>query len=67
MTGRDLKAWRVKLVGDNRGAVRTMAEKLETPKRTYLNWEAQRGSIPGVAGVAIQALVRLSEIDEITG
>lgn len=67
MTGRDLKALRVKLVGDSRGAVRTMAEKLETPKRTYLNWEAQQGSIPGVAGVAVQALVRLSEIDEITG
>lgn len=52
MTGRDLKAARIKLVGDHRGAVKIMAEKLETAYRTYQSWEATKGSIPGVAGVA---------------
>lgn len=67
MIGRDLIAARVKLVGDHRGAVRTMAEKLETPKRTYQGWEARKGGIPGAAGIAVSSLLQLAEIDAMTG
>jgi len=66
MIGRDLKAARMKLVGDHRGAVKTMAEKLETPYRTYPSWEARKGSIPGVAAVAVKGLLKLLEIDQKT-
>lgn len=64
MTGRDLKAARIKLVGDRRGAVKTMSEKLETPYRTYQAWEALTGAIPGVAGAAVKALLKLFENDQ---
>ena len=64
MTGRDLKAARIKLVGDHRGAVKTMAQKLETAKRTYLDWEAKSGSVPGVVSVAVKSLLQLSEMAE---
>ena len=63
MTGRDLQMARGKLVGTGRGAVKRMAEKLETPYRTYQGWEASKGVIPGVAAVAVKALVTLAEID----
>lgn len=63
MTGRDLKVARGRLVGGGRGAVKTMAGKLETPYRTYQGWEACKGSIPGVASVAVKALMLLAEID----
>ena len=63
MTGRDLQIARGKLVGGGRGAVKTMAEKLETPYRTYQGWEARKGLIPGVASVAVKALLLLTEID----
>ena len=66
MTGRDLKAARTKLVGDHRGAVKTMAQKLETAKRTYLDWEARTGSIPGVASVAVTSLIKLTEMTELS-
>ena len=49
MTGRDLQMARGKLVGNRRGAVKLMAEKLETPYRTYQGWEASKGLIPGVS------------------
>lgn len=62
MTGRDLKAARIKLVGDKRGAVKTMADKLETAKRTYQGWEARKGSIPGIASVAVKGLIKLNQI-----
>jgi hypothetical protein len=64
MTGRDLRAARGKLVGNGRGAVKLMAEKLETPYRTYQGWEARKGLIPGVAGVAVKALIKLSDADQ---
>jgi|GEM_PF-2873003 len=64
MTGRDLKAIRIKLVGDARGAVKLMANKLETPYRTYQDWEAHSGSIPGVASVAIKSLEKLAQITQ---
>lgn len=63
MTGRDLQMARGKLVGNRRGAVKLMAEKLETPYRTYQGWEGAKGVIPGVAAVAVKALVKLAEID----
>ena len=63
MTGRDLTAARIKLVGDHRGAVKSMAQKLETPKRTYQGWEARKGSVPGVVSTAINALLLIAEID----
>jgi hypothetical protein len=62
MTGRDLKAVRIKLVGDGRGSVKLMANKLETAYRTYQDWEAKIGSIPGVAAVAVRSLEKLAEI-----
>lgn len=62
MTGRDLRVAREKLVGSSRGAVKTMAEKLETPYRTYQGWEGRKGLIPGVASVAVKALMLLAEI-----
>lgn len=65
MVGRDLKAIRIKLVGDTRGSVKLMANKLETPYRTYQDWEARQGSIPGVAAVAINSLKRLAEKSQI--
>lgn len=57
MTGRDLKIARGKLTGTGRGAVKIMAQKLETPYRTYQGWEAKAGQIPGIASVAISALL----------
>ena len=63
MTGRDLRAARTKLVGDHRGAVKNMAQKLETPKRTYQGWEARKGVVPGATSVAVKLLLRLAEID----
>jgi hypothetical protein len=62
MTGRDLKAARIKLVGDGHRAVKGMAEKLETAKRTYQGREARKGSIPGVASAAVKGLLKLDEI-----
>jgi hypothetical protein len=64
MTGRDLQMARGKLVGNRRGAVKLMAEKLETPYRTYQGWEASKGLIPGVAAVAVKALSTLAEIGQ---
>lgn len=64
MTGRDLKMARGKLVGTGRGAVKTMAARLDTPYRTYQGWEASKGMIPGVAGVAVESLIKLAEIDQ---
>jgi hypothetical protein len=64
MTGRDLKAARIKLEGDGHRAVKRMAERLETAKRTYQGWEARKGSIPGVASVAVKGLLRLEDIAE---
>ncbi len=63
MTGRDLKAIRIKLLGDRHGAIKRKASKLETPYRTYQSWEAQKGSIPGVASVAVRGVERLTEIE----
>ena len=63
VTGRDLKAARIKLAGDGHGSVKTMAAKLETAKRTYQGWEARPGSVPGVASVAVKALLKLVEIN----
>ncbi|WP_321367549.1 hypothetical protein [uncultured Desulfuromusa sp.] len=62
MTGRDLKAIRIKLVGDKRGAVKKMAAKLETAYRTYQSWEARKGSIPGVASVAVKGLEYMADL-----
>lgn len=62
MTGRDLRASRVKLCGDRRGAVKRMAERLETPTRTYQRWEARKGLIPGIASVAVKGILELQEI-----
>lgn len=59
MTGRDLKNARGKLTGTGRGAVKTMAQKLETPYRTYQGWEAKAGQIPGIASVAVTGLLAL--------
>lgn len=59
MTGRDLKNARGKLTGTGRGAVKTLAQKLETPYRTYQGWEAKSGQIPGIASVAVTALLTL--------
>lgn len=64
MIGRDLKAARLKLVGDHRGAIKTMAEKLETPYRTYQSWEALKSNIPGAASVAVKGLLKLLEIEQ---
>ena len=58
MTGRDLKAARIKLFGDGRGAIKKMAQTLETAYRTYQGWEARIGSIPGVASVAVKGLLK---------
>lgn len=63
MTGRDLRAARLKLVGDRRGSVVTMSAKLETAYRTYQGWEARKGAIPGVAGVAVKGLLLIAEIE----
>lgn len=41
-----------------------MAAKLDTPYRTYQGWEAAKGLIPGIAGVAVKALIKLYEIDQ---
>ena len=60
MTGRDLKNARAKLTGTGRGAVKTMAQKLETPYRTYQGWEGNPGQIPGIASVAVTALLTLN-------
>lgn len=60
MTGRDLKSARAKLTGTGRGAVKTMAQKLETPYRTYQGWEGNQGQIPGIASVAVNALLTLN-------
>ena len=62
MTGRDLKANRIKLVGDGYGMVKKMADKLETPKRTYQGYEARSGSVPGAVAVAVTCLLQLAEI-----
>lgn len=62
MTGRDLKAARIKMVGDGHRAVKRMAEKLETAKRTYQGWEARKGSIPGVVSVAVKGLLKLEDL-----
>lgn len=62
MTGKDLKIARAKLTGTGRGAVKTMAQKLETPYRTYQGWEARKGQIPGVVSVGIKALLSLAEL-----
>ena len=63
MTGRDLVAARGKLVGTGRGAVKLMANKLETPYSTYQKWEARPGLIPCIAAVAVSALLALAEIE----
>ena len=60
MTGKDLKIARAKLTGSSRGSVKTMAQKLETPYRTYQGWEARKGQIPGIVSVAISALLKLA-------
>lgn len=62
MTGKDLKIARGKLVGTRRNAVQVMADKLETPKRTYQGWEARKGQIPGIVSVGIKALLNLAEL-----
>lgn len=59
MTGRDLIAARGKLVGTGYGSVRAMARRLGTPYRTYQGWEARKGSLPGVVGVAVESLLEL--------
>jgi hypothetical protein len=63
MTGRDLKATRIRLEGDGHKSVKRMAEKLETPKRTCQDWEARKGVVPGVVSVAVKALLLLAQID----
>lgn len=63
MNGGDLKTIRIKLTGDSRGSIKTMAQKLETPYRTYQDWEARKGAIPGVVSVAIKALKKLDDIE----
>ncbi len=63
MTGRDLKATRIKLEGDGHKSVKRMAEKLETPKRTYQDWEARKGVVPGVVCVAVKTLLLIAEIE----
>jgi len=67
MTGRDLRAARTRLTGDGYGAIKLMAQKLETPYRTYQSWEARAGSIPGVAGVAVKGLLKEAEKEIETG
>ena len=62
MIGGELRVIRARLVGDGHGAIKSMAARLETPYRTYQGWEARKGAIPGVAGVAVRALLRLEEI-----
>ena len=59
MTGKDLKIARGKLTGTGRGSVKLMAQKLETPYRTYQGWEANPNQIPGIASVAVTALLAL--------
>lgn len=63
MTGRDLKANRIKLTGDGHGDEKRMAEKLELAKRTYQGYEARKGSVPGPVSVAVKGLVKLAEIN----
>lgn len=60
MTGKDLIIARSKLTSPGRGRVQAMADKLETPKRTYQGWEARKGQIPGIASVAVSALLKLA-------
>lgn len=57
----DLRGRRVRLVGDKRGAIANMAERLNTPYRTYQDWELGNAAVPGVALVAIDALLRIKE------
>ena len=59
MTGKDLKIARGKLTATGRGSIKSMAQKLETPYRTYQGWEARKGQIPGIASVAVTALLTL--------
>jgi hypothetical protein len=61
MTGRDLRANRIKLTGDGYGDVKRMAEKLELAKRTYQDYEARKGSVPGPVSVAVKLLIEKAE------
>ena len=52
MTGEELKEAR-RVLGLTQ---KQMAEALETPFRTYQDWEMGRPKIPGVVAVAVQCL-----------
>ena len=55
MTKEDLKTARQRL----NLTAKAMAEKLNTPKRTYENWELGRTKIPGVVFAAIGFMEKL--------
>lgn len=57
----DLRGRRIRLVGDKRGAIANMAELLNTPYRTYQDWELGNAATPGVVLVAIDALLWAKE------
>ena len=52
MTHRQLKDSRLSLGL----SITTMAEKLNTPRGTYLKWERGERRVPGIASVALLAL-----------
>jgi len=57
MTNSELKAARTRL----NLTARELAKKLNTPHRTYENWELGRTKIPGVVFAAIDFLERLEK------
>ena len=64
MTGRDLKALRIKLFGDRRGAIKKAAQSIEINYRSYQRHESNSGSIPGPVSVAMRGLETIQELNQ---
>ncbi len=62
MTGRDLKALRIKLFGDRKGAIKAASQAIESDYRTYQRHEAKTGSIPGPVSVAMRQIETIKDL-----
>lgn len=54
MTGNELKTQRVDVL---KLSIADMARRLQTPYRTYQNWELRAGDVPGIVSAAVTMLV----------
>jgi hypothetical protein len=58
----ELRGRRIRLVGDSRGAIARCARLLNTPYRTYQDWELGNAAAPGAVLVALDALLLLADL-----